>query len=233
MLTTQWGLVTRASQDESPEGMEALNRLCRIYWYPLYAHVRRQGRSAEDAQDLTQDFFARLLEKQYLKLADPQRGRFRTFLLTALGHFLINDWEKSRAQKRGSGRVTASLETEDGEERYRLEPVDGLSPDKIYERRWAATLLGNVVEQLRREYDAMHKTELFEGLKTSVWGELPNDGYPKLAMQLQMSEGALRVAAHRLRERYRTLLREAVAQTVAAPEDVEDELRYLVSVLRQ
>jgi len=233
MHTTQWGLVMRASGDESAEGLVALDRLCRIYWYPVYAHVRRQGRSAEDAQDLTQEFFARLLEKQYLKLADPLRGRFRTFLLGSLKNFLINEWEKNHTLKRGAGQLTALLETRDGEERYQHEPADGLSPDKIYERRWAAALLESVVDRLRKEYVAVGKEALFEGLKASVWGEGPEDGYQGLAGKLQLSEGALRVAAHRLRERYRTLLREAVSETVAVPEDVEDELRYLVSVLRQ
>jgi RNA polymerase sigma-70 factor (ECF subfamily) len=195
--------------------------------------VRRQGRSAEDAQDLTQEFFARLLKKQYFKLADPARGRFRTFLLSALGNFVINEWEKSRTLKRGAGQITIPLEAKDGEERYQHEAADGLSPDKIYERRWAATLLESVVDRLRKEYIAVGKNVLFEALKASVWGEGPEDGYQGLAGKLQLSEGALRVAAHRMRERYRLLLREAVAETVAVPEDVEDELRYLISVLRQ
>lgn len=230
--TTHWSVILQACDTDSNEASEALERLCRSYWYPVYAHVRRQGKGSEDAEDLTQEFFARLLEKQYIRLADPHRGRFRTFLLTSLGHFVTNDWQKSRALKRGAGRITSLFVTGDGEERYQHEPVDGLSPDKIYERRWAATLLENVVGQLRAEYVSVHKEELFEGLKTSVWGDAPDDGYRSLAGRLNTSEGALRVAAHRMRERYRTLLRDAVAQTVATPEDVEDELRHLVSILR-
>jgi len=152
MHTTQWGLVVSAAQGDSPDAMAALNRLCFTYWYPIYAHVRRQGKSPEDAQDLTQEFFARLLEKQYLKLADPLRGRFRTFLLTSLDHFVRNEWAKSCALKRGAGQLTCQLVTQDGEERYRQEPVDDASPDRIYERRWAATLLQSVVGQLRAEY---------------------------------------------------------------------------------
>jgi len=231
--TTHWSVILLACDTNSKDASEALERLCRSYWYPIYAHVRRQGKGPEDAQDLTQEFFARLLEKQYLKLADPQRGRFRTFLLTSLGRFVTTEWVKSRALKRGAGQTMSLLMTQDGEERYRHEPADDSSPDKIYERRWAVTLLENVVAQLRTEYASLRKEELFEGLKASIWGEAPEDGYRSLAGQLNMSENALRVAAHRMRERYRTLLREAVAQTVAAPEDVEDELRHLVSVLRQ
>lgn len=232
MHTTQWGLVVTAALEDSPEATTALDRLCLLYWYPIYAHVRRLGKNPEDAQDLTQDFFARLLERKHLKLADPRRGRFRTFLLTSLSRFVTNEWEKSRALKRGAGQIESLLVMRDGEERYRHEPVDGLSPDRIYERRWAATLLENVVGQLRAEYASVQKEELFERLKAGVWGEAPEDGYQSLTVKLDMSEGALRVAAHRMRERYRALLRAAVAQTVASSQDVEDELRHLISVLR-
>jgi RNA polymerase sigma-70 factor (ECF subfamily) len=230
--TTHWSVVLRAGGDLSTDAQAALETLCRTYWYPLYVHVRRRGWGAEDAQDLTQDFFARLLDKDYLNLAHRERGRFRTFLLTSLDHFLSNEWDKRRALKRGAAQTVPLVMTEDGEERYRHEPVDGWSPEKIYERRWATTLLEDVVQQLRHEYAAIHKEALFEGLKASVWGETPDDGYRDLAARLAMSEGALRVAAHRMRERYRALLRDAVAQTVDQPEDVEDELRHLVSVLR-
>jgi len=177
-------------------------------------------------------FFARLLDNQYLKLADPQRGRFRTFLLTSLSRFAASEWEKRRALKRGVAQTVPLIVMDDGEERYRHEPADGLSPDKIYERRWAVTLLGNVVGRLRAEYAAAQKETMFESLKDHVWGEATAEDYESLSTRLGMSQGALRVAAHRMRERYRVLLREAVAQTVAAPEDVEDELRHLISVLR-
>jgi len=222
-----------ACNGESEEASVALERLCRSYWYPIYAHARRQGRGPEDAQDLTQSFFARLLEKGYLKLANPQRGRFRTFLLTSLGNFTINEWEKGRALKRGPGCNVPLLITENGEERYRHEPADDSTPDKIYDRRWATTLLENVVQQLRAEYVALQKSELFEGLKEAVWGDGVEPGYQVLSERLNTTEGALRVAAHRMRERYRTLLRETVAKTVSTPEDVEDELRHLIAVLRE
>lgn len=232
MHTTQWTMVLTASLEGSTEGSAALDRLCRTYWYPIYAHVRRRGKSPEDAQDLTQDFFARLLGKRYLKLADPERGRFRTFLLTALDHFVTNDWARNSALKRGANQTVSLVEIRDGEERYRHEPLDGASPDKLYQLRWAAALLESVVGQLRAEYVALQKEELFDALKACVWGDELEESYQSLATKLTTSEGALRVAAHRMRERYRTLLREAVAQTVASPQDVEDELRHLVSILR-
>lgn len=231
--TTHWSVILLACENDSMEASEALDRLCRNYWYPIYGHVRRQGKGPEDAQDLTQEFFARLLQKEYLKLADPQRGRFRTFLLTALDNFVRNDWEKSRALKRGAGQSTTLLVMRDGEERYRHEPADGLSPDKIYDKRWAATLLENVVAQLRAEYVALQKEQLFERLKSGVWGDAPDESYQSLSAGLNLSEGALRVAAHRMRERYRVLLRQTVARTVATPQDVEDELRHLIAVLRE
>ena len=231
--TTHWSLVLNASGAQSPFVASALEQLCVTYWYPLYAHVRRLGWGPQDAQDLTQDFFARLLEKDYLKLADPKRGRFRTFLLTSIARFVANEWERRHAVKRGAGQTVPLVVMENGEERYRHEPVDGLSPDIIFERRWATTLLESVIGRLRVEYASVHKEELFEGLKASVWGEAPEDGYPSLAAKFNLSEGALRVAAHRMRERYRTLLHETVARTVATTDEVEDELRHLASVLRE
>ena len=230
--TTPWSMILCAGQDFTSEGQAALESLCRTYWYPLYAHVRRLGWGPEDAQDLTQDFFARLLDKQYLKLADPRRGRFRTFLLTSRSRFAATEWEKRRASKRGAAHTVPLILMDGVEERYQHEPADGLSPDKIYDRRWAATLLENVVGRLRAEYAAAQKEAVFESLKDCVWGGAPADDDASLCARLGVSQGALRVAAHRMRERYRTLLREAVAQTVAAPEDIEDELRHLIAVLR-
>jgi RNA polymerase sigma-70 factor (ECF subfamily) len=230
--TTHWSVVLLAGECASVEADQALENLCRTYWYPLYAYVRRQGRSADDAQDLTQEFFARLLEKKYLCLADPQRGRFRTFLLSSLKNYLINEWEKSRTAKRGGGGVTFSLDEQDAEGRYLTDPVDGLTPDRIYEKRWAVTLLEKVLARLREEYVADDKALLFDALKPYVWGETLADGYDEVAMRLTMSTGALRVAMHRLRESYRELLREEVARTVASAADVDEELRQLVAALR-
>jgi RNA polymerase sigma-70 factor (ECF subfamily) len=230
--TTHWSVVLLAGECASVEADQALENLCRTYWYPLYAYVRRQGRSADDAQDLTQEFFARLLEKKYLCLADPQRGRFRTFLLSSLKNYLINEWEKSRTAKRGGGGVTFSLDEQDAEGRYLTDPVGGLTPDRIYEKRWAVTLLEKVLARLREEYVADDKALLFDALKPYVWGETLADGYDEVAMRLTMSTGALRVAMHRLRESYRELLREEVARTVASAADVDEELRQLVAALR-
>jgi RNA polymerase sigma factor (sigma-70 family) len=230
--TTHWSVVLLAGESASVEADQALENLCRTYWYPLYAYVRRQGRSADDAQDLTQDFFARLLEKKYLRLADPQRGRFRTFLLSSLKNFLINEWEKSRTAKRGGADVTFSLDEQDAEGRYLAEPVDGLTPDRIYEKRWAVTLLEKVLARLREKYLMEDKAPLFEALKPYVWGETLMNGYDEVAARLNMSTGALRVAMHRLRESYRELLRDEVARTVASPAEIDEELRQLVAALR-
>ena len=230
--TTQWSVVLLASKDASLEGDRALEHLCRTYWYPLYAYVRRHGRSADDAQDLTQDFFARFLEKKYLCLADPLRGRFRTFLLSSLKHFLVNEWEKSRATKRGGACVTFSLDERDAEGRYLAEPVEGLTPERIYEKRWAVTLLEQVMRRLREQYEANGKRELFDKLKPFVWDDAMSDGYNSISIQLGMSDGALRIAMHRLRESFREILRTEVASTVASPAEVDEELRYLVASLR-
>lgn len=232
MHTTQWGLVVQASQDESPDGMAALNRLCRIYWYPVYAHVRRQGKSAEDAQDLTQEFFARLLEKQYFKLADPQRGRFRTFLLTSLKRFLINEWNKTNREKRGSGWRILSLDEEMAESRFAAEPAVDRPPDALYDGGWAGILLDRALAALRAEFEQSGKQDLFDRLKVFVWGERNALSYAAMAEQLNLTEAAVKVAVHRLRQRFGELLRAEIAQTVAGPAEVDEELRYLVSVIR-
>ncbi len=232
-LTTQWSLILHAGDDSSEEARAALESLCRIYWYPLYSHVRRLGWGPEDAQDLTQDFFARLLDRQYLKLADPRRGRFRSFLLTSIGRFAASEWEKRRALKRGAALTVPLFAMDGGEERYQLEPADGLSPDKLFEKRWAATLLETVLGRLRAEYVAAEKAAVFEAFKDCLWGGAPAEDYASLSGRLGMTEGALRVVCHRLRERYRALLREVVAETVESPAAVEDELRHLVAVMRE
>jgi RNA polymerase sigma-70 factor (ECF subfamily) len=229
--TTHWSVVLEACQVESPQGADALEQLCRTYWYPLYAFVRRKGYSPADAQDLTQDFFARLLEKKYIALADRSRGRFRTFLLTSLQHFLANEWAKAKTERRGGGHQIISWEEDEAEERYLAEPADNLAPDKIFERRWATGLLELVLARLREEYTAAAKSEQFETLKVFVWGEKSLASYAEIAGQLRMSEGAVKVAVYRLRQRYRELLRAQVARTVASESEVDEELRYLISTL--
>lgn len=232
MLTTQWGLVTRASQHGSPEGVEALNRLCRIYWYPLYAHVRRNGQNPHDAQDLTQAFFARLLEGGYLQLADRNQGRFRTFLLSSLKNFLINEWKKENRERRGGGQKLVSLDEETAETRFAAEAIVEQPPDSLYDRGWAATLLDRALTSLRSEYEQAGKLGLFERLKVFVWGDKNALSYAEMATQLNMTEVAVKVSVHRLRQRYGELLRGEVAQTVSTLDEVNEELRYLLSVIR-
>jgi RNA polymerase sigma factor (sigma-70 family) len=230
--TTHWSAVVLAGGAASREADTALEDLCRAYWYPLYAYVRRQGHAASDAQDLTQDFFARLLERKSLRLADPQRGRFRSFLLCSLKHFLINEWEKSRALKRGGAFRIISVDEQDAEDRYLAEPVDGLTPERIYEKRWAVTLLEKVMASLRESYGAHGKEPLFDALKPYVWNETMTEGYDAISARLGLSEGALRVAMHRLRESFREFLRAEVAETVESPAEIDEELRHLVAALR-
>ena len=228
--TTHWSVVLQAGAAFSPEAQAALEKLCHAYWYPLYAHVRRVGWPEEDAKDLTQQFFARFLERQYLQLADPERGRFRSFLLTALKNFLANEWEKVRAQKRG-GQRTISWDGLDPEARYRLEPTDSLSPDRLYEKRWAATLLEGVLAQLQNEYAAADRGREFEKLKDHVWGTVAGSSYAAIATELGIEENSVAVAIHRLRKRFREQLRTTVARTVDSPGEVDAELRHLLTVM--
>jgi RNA polymerase sigma-70 factor (ECF subfamily) len=229
--TTHWSVVLEAGQAESPGAAEALESLCRTYWYPLYVFARRKGHSPEDAQDLTQEFFARLLEKKYLGLADQSRGKFRTFLLRSFEHFLINEWVKGRAAKRGGTMKLLSWDEQEAEGRYLRERVDGETPDKLYEKRWAVRLLEEVMEHLREEFKS-ERSGLFDALKGTVWGDQTEGSYQEIGAKLGMAEGAVKAAAHRLRQRYRELLRAEVAHTVATPADVDEELRYLAGVLR-
>jgi RNA polymerase sigma factor (sigma-70 family) len=230
--TTHWSVVLQAGENDSPQAAEALTRLCRAYWYPLYAYVRRQGHAFADAQDLTQEFFARLLERKYLRLADRNRGRFRTFLLTSLKHFLINEWNKANREKRGGGRQVISLDAEQTETRFRAEPADDRSPDKAFERRWAMVLLERVLDQLQAEFAATGRTQLFEELKFCLTGEESDSSYIELGRRLGMTEGSLKVTVHRLRGRYRELLREEISRTVQDPEAIDDEMRDLFAALR-
>ncbi len=212
-----------------PNSQVALAALCKNYWYPLYAYVRRRGYSPEDAQDLTQEFFAYLLEKNRLQTADKQRGKFRSFLLTSLQNFLARHWRQARAQKRGGGKFALSLDFSKGEERYQLEPAHDATPEKIFERRWALTLLDQVLSKLRDEFVAQGKLEQFDVLKDHLGGGAAP--YAELTEKLDMNEGAARVAVHRLRRRCRDLLRAEIAQTVDDETDVDDELRCLFATL--
>ena len=225
--TTHWSLVVAAGRRSSPAAAAALGDLCQRYWYPLYVYVRRRVADVNEARDLTQEFFARLLEKNTLALADRERGRFRSFLLTALKHFLINEWEKTRAQKRGGGRKALALDFETKEQQIALEPAHTWTPERLYERQWALTLLDQVLGQLRREYHAAGKSKLFEQLKGFLVGDSATSSHAAAAERLGMTEGAVKVAAHRLRKRYRELLRQEVAQTVAGDNEVEEEIRAL------
>lgn len=229
--TTHWSVVLTAQRSDSTRAHAALSHLCQTYWYPLYAFVRRQGHGAHDAQDLTQEFFVRLLEKNYLAIVVRERGKFRSFLLASLKHFLANEWNRAQAAKRGGGLVIASLNETDAEGRYQLDPADTVTAEKIFERRWATTLLDQVVSRLRDEYGRAEKAKLYEELKHCLTVESRAVPYAELAVRLNMSEGAVKVAVHRLRARYREVLREEIAQTVSSPEEVEEELRHLFAAL--
>jgi RNA polymerase sigma factor (sigma-70 family) len=230
-VTTHWSLVLTARRTDSTRAEAALASLCRTYWYPLYAYVRRRGYSTEDAQDLTQEFFARLLQQQWLGQADRQRGRFRTFLLSALSHFLANEWDKARAQKHGGAVQLVPLQLDTAETRYGKEPADPFTPEQAYERRWAVTLLDEVLQRLQKECAAEGNGELFEALKPCLVGESGSQPYATLAAKLRLSEGAVKVAVHRLRQRFRKLLRDEVANTVATPAEVDEEMHHLFAVL--
>ena len=230
--TTHWSVVLAAGQRELPQAAEALERLCRTYWYPLYVYVRRQGKSPEDAQDLTQDFFCRLLEKNYLAKADRDRGRFRTFLLGSMNNFLVNEWKRAGRLKRGGGVEFLSIDAAAAEDRYAAEPAKDSNPDAAYEQRWAVTLIEQVLAALSQEFKAADKARLFEELKGFIWGDKSTASYAEIAGHLNLTEGSVKVAVHRLRQRFRELLRAEVAHTVARPEDVNDELRHLISVTK-
>ena len=228
---TRWSIVIAAGGGaaDEPRAHRALEHLCTAYWYPLYAFVRRQGHSPHDAQDLTQEFFARLLARNFLGDADPAKGRFRSFLLGALKHFLSDEWDRARAQKRGGGQQPLSLDATSAETRYKLEPADESSAEKIYERRWALALLHQVLKRLRDEFTRNDKEHVFEELKSALTGG--KVAYAEIAARLDLKEGAARTAIHRLRTRYRDLLRAEIAETVASPEDVDAEMQHLFAAL--
>lgn len=230
--TTRWSLVLDAGTALTPRGHDALATLCELYWYPLYSYLRRRGYRAEDAQDLTQGFFARLLEKQSLNVVDRTRGRFRSFLLASLDHYVSNERDRSRTQKRGSGVAPISLDVAIAEDRYVREPADPLTPERIFDRNWALAVLDRVLHRLRGELRDAGKDSLFETLKVYLTGEQAAGSYRDVGAGLGLSEGALKVAVHRLRRRYRALLYDEIAHTVATPEEVELELQYLIEAIK-
>lgn len=229
--TTRWSRVLSAADPDAGRAGEALAELCAAYWYPLYAFVRRSGHGGEDARDLTQAFFARLLEKRWLADADPARGRFRSFLLTALKHFLANEWQRSRTVRRGGGLTFVSRDALEPEARYALEPPDPATPETLYERRWAEALLDRVLRRLAEEHRA-HPLG-WDTLQRFVVEGRGEVSLIETARALGVTESALRSVVHKLRRRYQELVRAEVAETVANPSEVEDELRHLLSVFER
>jgi RNA polymerase sigma factor (sigma-70 family) len=230
-VTTHWSVVLAATGADTTKAQAALERLCGLYWYPIYHFVRRQGHSVHDAQDFTQEFFARLLEKKWIAGADQSRGRFRSFLLMVLKRFLTVEWRYANAEKRAGDRHCLPLPLDTAETRYTREPADTSTPEQAFEKQWALTLLETVLRQLRTEYEQDGKGRLFDTLKPCLMGSRESQPYAALAASLDMSEGAIKVAVHRLRERYRERLKAEIAHTVASPADVDSEMRHLIRVL--
>lgn len=226
-VTTHWSVVLSAVGSDTTQAHEALEHLCRTYWYPIYHFVRRQGHSTHDAQDLTQAFFARLLEKHWIASADQSRGRFRSFLLLVLKRFLAGEWHRANAQKRVGERFCLPLPLDSAETRFVREPADTTTPEAAFERQWALTLLETVLGQLRRDYEQDGNGQLFAAIKPCLTGSRESQPYAELARQLSISEGAIRVAVHRLRDRYRERIKAEIAHTVASPDDVDREMRHL------
>ncbi|HUR47513.1 MAG TPA: sigma-70 family RNA polymerase sigma factor [Candidatus Saccharimonadales bacterium] len=229
--TTHWSDVCAAGQPGTIRAQAALEKLCATYWYPVYAFIRRQGRNSHDAQDLTQEFFARLLEKNTFAVADRSRGKFRSFLLTALKNFLCKEHERGMALKRGGGKTIVPLDSVIAEQRFTQDSASVQAADTLFERRWALTLLEKVLAELHAEYSAAGKTALFQALKSALMGERESAPYAAIAAQFDMTEGAIKTIVHRMRGRYRALLHAEIANTVATPSEVEEELRYLFSVV--
>ena len=226
--TTHWSVVLAAGDSQSSESAQALDRLCRAYWFPLYAFVRRRGFDASDAQDLTQSFFTRLLEKKALGSVDPSKGKFRSFLLASLQNFLNNEWDKARRLKRGGAVEVFSFDAEPAEERYQFEPFHDESPEKVFERRWAQAVLEQVVARLQEEFTTTKQTQRFEVLKDFLMGDPRNVSYDDAAKRLGLSVSAVTSAIHRMRLRFRDLFRAEITNTVASPDEVDEEIRYLL-----
>lgn len=229
--TTHWSVVLTAGKPESSGYENAMERLCQTYWFPLYVYLRRHGYARDRAEDYTQAFFTSLLDKHGLRLADPKRGKFRSFLLAALKHFLANEKARARAQKRGGDRKMLSLDLKDAENRYALEPRDELSPEKLFERSWALTVLERTMARLQSEADDAQKSKQFNHLKVYLTVDKSSVPYQKMADELEMTEVAVRVAVHRLRKKYRRLLRDEIAQTVTNEQQIDEEIRELFAAL--
>jgi DNA-directed RNA polymerase specialized sigma24 family protein len=229
--TTRWSMVLAAADQSSPDSASALSQLCQTYWYPIYAFIRRQGNSHESAQDLAQEFFARMLEKHYIEDVGPDKGKFRTFLMVCLKRFLANEWDRKTAQKRGGGRAHLPIDFQDAQGRYSLEPAHDLTAQKIFDRRWALTVLERTVTGLAEDFKRAGKSEQFDALKVYLLGESGAPPYAELAGRLQTTEGAIKIAVHRLRDRYRHRLRQEIAQTVSSEEEIDQEIRDLFAAL--
>ena len=226
-VTTHWSVVLRAARGEDAQAEEALARLCRVYWYPLYSFIRRQGHRPPDAEDLTQEFFARLLERRFLAAIQPERGKFRSFLLMALKRFLAKEWERAHALKRGGAAHVLAIDVVGAETRFEAEATHDLPPDLAFDRQWASTLLEQAMARLREEYADSGRGGIFTRLKGALSREKGADSYATVGTTLGMSEAAVKMAVQRLRRRYREILREEIAQTLADSEGVEEELRHL------
>jgi RNA polymerase sigma-70 factor (ECF subfamily) len=231
--TTHWSVVLAAGEGESEPSRRALETLCAGYWFPIYVYVRRKGHGPDEAEDLTQEFFAQLIAKEHLRLADRDKGRFRTFLLAMLDYFLAREWKRTHRQKRGGEFQFVSLDQRDAENRYRFEPADHETPQRHFDRQWAFTVLKQAIAALEAECHADGSGALFHEVRHLLSGERPDAAYGSIAGRVAMTEGALRVAVHRLRRRYGELLRAEIAQTVATPAEAEEELRYLLQVLSE
>jgi len=231
--TTLWSVILMAGHEGPARADQALETLCRTYWFPLYTFVRRRGYPPHEAQDLTQEFFYHLLHKRFLDHIDRRKGRFRSFLLASLNNFLANEWDRSQRQKRGGGAVCLSLDDAAAEEKYLLEPADELTPDKAFERRWAQAVLDRVIDRMRDEATATGNLARFESLSAFVLNDPAVESYSQVASQLGLSVSAITSAIHRMRARFRQLFRQEIANTVASVEEVDDEIRYLVIALSQ
>jgi RNA polymerase sigma-70 factor (ECF subfamily) len=229
--TTHWSVVVAAKGTDSPFVREALEKLCCTYWYPIYAYLRRRGCGGHDAQDLTQGFFAQLLQRRSIQSVEREKGKFRSFLLASLNYYVADERDRANAQKRGGGREVLSLDVQEAQQRYRLEPADERSPEKIFEHRWAMTLLDQVLARLGQEFTDTGKRELFERLQAFLVERTGDETYAEVGRELGMTEEAVKKAAQRMRRRYHQLFREEIAQTVASPAEVDEELRHLCAVL--
>lgn len=229
--TTHWSVVLAAGEGETEPSRRALETLCAAYWYPIYSYVRRKGYNPEEAQDLTQEFFSQLIARDHFRLADPSKGKFRGFLLSTLDYFLAREWNRAHRQKRGGQFTFISMDQQPPEERYQLEPADHDSPERKFLRQWALTVLKQAMNALQSECEANGKAALFREAKSLISGERDGAAYAQISRILEMGEGAVRVAVHRLRQRYGELLRREIAQTVAGESEVEEELRYLLHAL--